>query len=229
MVFVDSNGLYLQILNYNTLTNSQKKQITNDLNNLLINDVNAGTYDARVRISDDGIVNLNVLTENPDTAGYTMLNTIINSDNLIAINFDISQVAEGFTRNTFTIDSQGKGEDGKGTINYNINSSYMAYVVDDSSGKRKFSKEQMTTTISLGHELVHAYRFVTGQNVENLKQRTEFDKVVPSGVTKEERWQLSEELETVGLVKWTRQSNYYRKITENDLRVQLGMPKRGWY
>ena len=105
----------------------------------------------------------------------------------------------------------------------------MAYVVDDSSGGRKFSKEQMTTTISLGNELVHAYRFVTGQNVENLEARTLYKGILPTEISEESRKQYSKELETVGLVEWSNKSDCYIRITENDLRIQLGMPKRGWY
>ena len=226
VMFWDPRGLDLQILGYEELSSAQRNQIKSDLNKLMINDINAGTYDAIVNVSRDGMVTLNVLTENPGTAGYKMINTIINSDNIIAINFDLSYVEKGDTKNGFTINKNNGVDTGVGTINYNVNSSYEAYVIDDSSGSREFRKDTMTSTISLGHELVHAYRYVTNQNIYDLEDKTEYKGVLPSGAVS--GFNYSEELETVGLVKWKR-GNSSGRITENDLRVQLGMPKRGWY
>ncbi|MDO4299815.1 MAG: RHS repeat-associated core domain-containing protein [Clostridia bacterium] len=228
VMFVDPSGLDLQIIGYKTLSDAQKKQIKSDLNKLMMNDIDAGTYDAIVEVSGEGNVTLNVLTENPSTEGYKILDTIIGSDNIIAINFDTSPVEKGDTKNNFTINKRNGVDTGVGTINYNINSSFEAYVVDDSSGERVFKKEVMTSTISLGHELVHAYRYVTGQNIDDLKLRTTYTGVLPPGISKESKSNYSEELETVGLVEWKRQNSSGR-ITENDLRTQLGMPKRGWY
>lgn len=48
---------------------------------------------------------------------------------------------------------------------------------------------------------------------------------LPLWVLKAYEHNYFEELETVGLIEWSRENSSGR-ITENDLRIQLGMPKR---
>ena len=74
----------------------------------------------------------------------------------------------------------------------------------------------------------HTTTYVTNQNIKNLEQRIKYEGDLPPGVAESSILNYFEELETVSLVKWEQQNSSGR-ITENDLRVQLGIPKRGWY
>lgn len=79
--------------------------------------------------------------------------------------------------------------------------------------------------ISLGHEMIHALRDTEeGQLYYSNGEVTTYSGIRPNGKNNSIN---KEEFMTVGLIEWDGGNS--DRITENDLRRQLGMPVRRWY
>ena len=227
---VDPSGLSLKVNNYkrndsSSLVNTTEiNYLKRDLNELLKdeNGISAGI----VKISDYGNISLEMYDSDCNLPGYKLLNQIINNtDEEIFIEV-MNGKTEKYHSGYSVTEDYNKYKFDQNTILYNYASTDDVIIADDSKGmaNRTFRTEKSIGYTSLGHELIHAYRDITGQ-------RPRYGIVSYTGIAPpyaSSDGLNSEEFETVGLVGWSNEG-YYGRITENDIRRQRGLPLRGWY
>ena len=128
------------------------------------------------------------------------------------------QMGDAGTRNYYHPKFRKNTSNGKGTDGYiNLDTSEIPSVVvkDSKSGKSK--REKMSTSMVLGHELIHANRAMKGEDYEFDTQITYSYKDVDGKEYQTE--EKANELETTGIV-----GNYI--YTENKLRKEQGYNQR---
>lgn len=111
----------------------------------------------------------------------------------------------------------GNKEGSSGIVFFDSNSDISILTINPENGGRSEPMKR-PSYIGLGHELVHAYGYVTGSRLSGKATHTYLD-ANGEAVTVES---YNEELTTVGL-------NDGRPYTENELRTEHGLWRRGTY
>lgn len=240
-MFWDPSGLRMKIdddsrTSKGNVSTDEIQTVVDSMNILLCGEAN-------IFIDRYGVLHLRDVVEGASGAGYRLIKELIDAQDT----FNIGIVNEK-TANIYktSIAETSKYNNTKKLIKFNPNVYSNAVVGFDNvvtvNGKplygnmvhEKVTDIEKRKAVSLGHELVHALRdkrglyFADGETTTYSGTRPiigrKFWSKAPIIASDEI---IKEEFMTVGLIEWNGGNN--GRITENDLRRQLGMPLRHWY
>ena len=241
VVFIDPSGLRLKIDdNSRTSTGNvsldEIQTVVDSMNILLCGEAN-------IFIDRYGVLHLRDVVEGAGGAGYNLINELISSAETISIGIVNEKTAAIYNTG---LDESSKYDGDLNLIKFNENVQpntvigFTNVIYDEfgSYGMPIFAEDvdvEKRRAISLGHEMIHALRDIRGLYL-GAGQFTTYSGTRPAYNSGFLWWAKvepiknnidREEFMTVGLIEWN--GGNKNRITENDLRKQLGLDIRRWY